>query len=86
MTEFNSRFSTVEAKQFDGTDESAIEIMSWIAENGGEARRSKNAIYVPSFENFRIAYPGTWVIMTEHHHFSVESAFSFKKHYELKEN
>lgn len=68
MPKFRKKPVVIEARQFDGTKESANHILAWIGSHGANAKRADNTepdegIVIATLEGNMIAIPGDWIIM-----------------------
>ena len=85
MPMFRERPAVVEARQFDGTAESAREIIDWIKEKGEKASlyKDRNAILLIRKQGLRDwVTPGYWVLLDEDEDFLVYSPDVFVLKYE----
>lgn len=61
MPYFTKKPVRIEARQYDGTQESAIELADWVNSNGHEAYCGNILVIVTSGGEYR-AFPGDWII------------------------
>lgn len=60
---FRKKPVVIEAKMFDGSINSGIEITRWINDNGGDATAgSKFGVKIKTLEGDHTASPGDWII------------------------
>ncbi len=67
MARYRKKPVEIEAAQFDGTKESANQILAWIGSNEENARRAHNAkpeagLVIVTLEGDMRAKPGDWII------------------------
>ena len=80
----------VEARQFDGTVESANRILGWIGSNGDDAKRAHTirpelGLVIHTFEGDMRAEPGDWIIRGVKDEFYPCKPDIFEATYELAE-
>jgi hypothetical protein len=61
MPYFTKKPVQIEARQYDGTQESAIELADWVNTDGHEAY-SGNILVIVTLEGEHRANPGDWII------------------------
>jgi hypothetical protein len=61
MPYFTKKPVQIEARQYDGTQESAIELADWVNTNGHEAYCG-NILVIVTLEGEHRANPGDWII------------------------
>ncbi len=67
MAKFRKKPVVIEAVQFDGTKESANEVLAWIGSHGADARRAHTTkpemgLVIATLEGDHLASPRDWII------------------------
>ena len=90
MARYRQKPVEIEARQFDGTVESANRILGWIGSNGGDAKRThatrpELGLVIHALEGDMRAEPGDWIICGGHGEFYPRKPDAFASTYEAVE-